>query len=84
MSAREYLDRAIAGFVGDPPATEYQRGFLDALKVARAEAFEPAAVSLIPVANAGAENVAPLRSGSERTQPHAGADYGSRCDEFPK
>ena len=32
-----YLDKAIATFDGDPPANDYQRGHLEALKVARAE-----------------------------------------------
>lgn len=33
----DYFDRAIATFAGDPPATDFQRGHLEALKVARAE-----------------------------------------------
>ncbi|HVM38310.1 MAG TPA: hypothetical protein VM265_07990 [Sphingomicrobium sp.] len=33
----DYFAKAIATYDGDPPETEYQRGHLDALKVARAE-----------------------------------------------
>jgi hypothetical protein len=33
----EHLDRAIATFDSDPPANDYHRGHLEALKVARAE-----------------------------------------------
>lgn len=37
MDALTYLDQSIASFDGDPPDSDYQRGFLDALKVARTE-----------------------------------------------
>lgn len=33
----EYLDRSIATYAADPPVCDYQRGHLEALKVARAE-----------------------------------------------
>lgn len=33
----DYLDKAIATYDGDPPANDYQRGHLDALKTARVE-----------------------------------------------
>jgi hypothetical protein len=44
---------------------------------------DSAAERRIPAADAGAEAVPPLRSGTERTQPYAGPDYGVHCDEFP-
>lgn len=37
----EYLDKSIASFVGDPPDSDFQRGFLQALRVVRQEAFAP-------------------------------------------
>jgi hypothetical protein len=77
---RQYLDRAITGFDRDPPRNEYQRGYLDALRIIRAEGLDDSAtVAPAPVTGAGAGDVAPLRSGSERTQPH----YGAPADEFP-
>lgn len=36
-----YLDEAIAGFERDPAGTDFQRGFLDALRVVRREAALP-------------------------------------------
>lgn len=33
----EYLDKSIATFAADPPHNEYQRGCLDALRIARSE-----------------------------------------------
>lgn len=41
-AAKQYVERAIAGFDRDPPSTDYQRGFLAALETVRGEAFEPA------------------------------------------
>ena len=35
----EYLDRAIDGFDRDPADSDFQRGYLEALKTVRAEAF---------------------------------------------
>jgi hypothetical protein len=37
MDVLAYLDKAVATYDGDPPANDYQRGHLDALKVTRAE-----------------------------------------------
>ena len=37
----EYLDRAVASFDGDPPDSDFQRGYLEALKAVRSEAFPP-------------------------------------------
>ena len=38
-SARDYVDRAIASYVGDPADNQFQKGFLAALEVVRDEAF---------------------------------------------
>lgn len=42
-SAERYIEQAIAAFVRDPPATDFQRGYLEALLVVRREAFNPRA-----------------------------------------
>lgn len=41
--AEKYIRKAIALFERDPPDTEYQRGYLDALLVIQREAFDPRA-----------------------------------------
>jgi len=38
-SAREYVDRAIASYNGDPADNNFQKGFLAALEIVREEAF---------------------------------------------
>jgi hypothetical protein len=43
---RAYIDQAIASFEHDPPDSQFQKGFLEALRVVRREAFdEPASTS---------------------------------------
>jgi hypothetical protein len=44
VSAASFLDRAIEGFDRDPADSDYQRGYLEALKVARAESGIPQAL----------------------------------------
>lgn len=38
QAVAEYLDEAIEGFDRDPPTSDFQKGFLEALKTVRAEA----------------------------------------------
>ena len=38
-SARRFMEEALAGFVNDPPDSDSQRGYLDALYVIAAEAL---------------------------------------------
>jgi hypothetical protein len=40
-TVRTYVDRQLALFAIDPPDTDFQRGFLEALLMVRREAFEP-------------------------------------------
>lgn len=40
-TARAYVNRAIASYVGDPADNQFQKGFLAALEVIRDEAFPP-------------------------------------------
>jgi hypothetical protein len=39
LYGRDYVDAAIASFENDPPDSDYQKGYLAALKVVRDEAF---------------------------------------------
>ena len=64
MNIFDYLDRAIATFNRDPPANDYQRGHLDALKVARAELAAMAEMAA-PPSRAG-------RGGEGQGRPHEG------------
>lgn len=42
-SAEQYIEQAIAAFMRDPPDTDFQRGYLEALLVVQREAFNPQA-----------------------------------------
>lgn len=47
-SAERYIEQAIAAFVRDPPDSDFQRGYLEALLVVQREAFDPRASSNAP------------------------------------
>jgi hypothetical protein len=42
-AAQRYLKQAIAQFAADPPDTDFQRGYLEALLTVQHEAFNPRA-----------------------------------------
>ena len=47
-SAERYIKQAIAAFVRDPPDSDFQRGYLEALLVVQREAFNPRASTPSP------------------------------------
>ncbi len=40
MDSKAYIEKAIRGFIADPPDTDYQRGYLAALLVVYREAMD--------------------------------------------
>jgi hypothetical protein len=68
---RQYFDQGIATYERDPPANDYQRGHLDALKTARAELAAVAIPMLLFCPRCGAQHVdAPDKAKGWENPPH--------------
>jgi NTP pyrophosphatase (non-canonical NTP hydrolase) len=72
--ARDYVDRAVVSYEGDPADNNFQRGFLAALEVVRDEAFSPLPSTELPHGVVG----------EAKEGPSNAADYGNSEREIRK